>query len=82
MEKLSPTPKRQKTGRLMVSLQEALKHKDESAHTGREHVAAYVDYTHYVERLQMSVAGRAAHQGEAAHKKHATPKHKLSGAAT
>jgi len=54
---------------------EALKHKDESVQKGREYVAAYVEYTHYVERLQMDAQGHAAHHGEPAHKKQATEKH-------
>ena len=53
----------------------ALRHKDESVQKGREYVAAYVDYTHYVERLQMDGEGHAAHHGEAAPKKHAAPQH-------
>ena len=54
---------------------EALKHKDESVQKGREYVAAYVEYTHYVERLQMDAEGHAAHHGETAHKKQAVKKH-------
>ncbi len=54
---------------------EALKHKDESVQKGREYVAAYVEYTHYVERLQMDAQGHAAHHEEAVHKKHVPEKH-------
>lgn len=54
---------------------EALKHKDESVQKGREYVEAYVEYTHYVERLQMDAVGHATHHGETAHKKHAVQKH-------
>ncbi|ABL01289.1 DUF6448 family protein [Pelobacter propionicus] len=54
---------------------EALKHKDESVQKGREYVAAYIEYTHYVERLQMDAERHAAHNAEAAPKKHAPPKH-------
>lgn len=54
---------------------EAVKHKDESVQKGREYVAAYVEYTHYVERLQMDAQGHAGHHGEPADKKHATEKH-------
>lgn len=54
---------------------EALKHKDEGVQKGREYVAAYVEYTHYVERLQMDAQGHAAHHGETEHKKHASEKH-------
>lgn len=53
---------------------EAYKHKDESLQKGREFVAAYVEYTHYVERLQLDAEGHAAHHGE--QKKHAPEKHK------
>lgn len=53
----------------------ALKYKDESVQKGREYVAAYVEYTHYVERLEMDAQGHAAHHGESAHKKHAAEKH-------
>jgi hypothetical protein len=54
---------------------EALKHKDESVQKGREYVEAYVEYTHYVERLQKDAEGQAAHHGEAVHKKQADQKH-------
>jgi hypothetical protein len=55
---------------------EALKHKDESVQKGREFVAAYVEYTHYVERLQMLAGGTTGlHHGEEAHTKQAGPKH-------
>lgn len=43
---------------------EALKHKDESVQKGREYVAAYIEYTHYVERLHMDAQGHAMHHGE------------------
>lgn len=54
---------------------EALKHKDESVRKGREYVAAYVEYTHYVERLQMDAQGHAAHHEAPVHKKHVPEKH-------
>lgn len=54
---------------------ETYKHKDESVQKGREYVAAYVEYTHYVERLQQNAEGHAAPHGEAAHKGHANPQH-------
>lgn len=55
---------------------ETYKHKDESVQKGREYVEAYVEYTHFVERIQQDAEGHAAaHHGESAHKKHATPKH-------
>ena len=53
----------------------ALKHKDESVQLGREYVAAYVEYTHYVERLQMTAEKPPAHHGEHSSKKHAAPMH-------
>ncbi|QXE86334.1 hypothetical protein KP003_18560 [Geomonas nitrogeniifigens] len=39
----------------------AYQHKDESVAQGREFVEAYVDYTHYVERLHQDAAGHAGH---------------------
>lgn len=48
------------------------KHKDESVAKGREFVEAYVEYTHYVERLHQDVTGKNAHgdaRGEGEHKK-------------
>lgn len=42
---------------------EAKKHKDESVAAGRKYVAAYVEYTHYVERLHRDAEGHAAHHG-------------------
>ena len=53
---------------------EALKSKDESVAKGRAYVAAYVEYTHYLERVQMAAEGEGAHHGEADHKEHAAPK--------
>ena len=53
---------------------EALKHKDDSVQKGREFVAAYVEYTHYVERLHMLAEGTDTHLGEEAHKKQTGPK--------
>jgi hypothetical protein len=37
------------------------KHKDESVEKGREFVKAYVDYTHYVERIHLNATGKGAH---------------------
>lgn len=42
------------------------KHKDESVAQGREFVEAYVDYTHYVERLHQDATGTAPHGKHAA----------------
>lgn len=53
----------------------ALKHKDENVQKGREYVKAYVEYTHFVERLQMDAQGHAAHHDEPANKKHVIEKH-------
>ena len=39
----------------------AYKQKDESVAQGREFVEAYVEYTHYVERLHHDATGKAAH---------------------
>lgn len=39
----------------------AYKHKDESVAQGREFVEAYVDFTHYVEKLHMNAFGKGAH---------------------
>lgn len=39
----------------------AYRHKDESVAQGREFVEAYVEFTHYVERLHMDASGKAAH---------------------
>lgn len=52
----------------------AYRHKDESVAQGRAFVEAYVEFTHYVERLHLDAAGSPshgeAHAGEKAH--HAT----------
>ena len=56
------------------------KHKDESVAKGREFVEAYVEFTHYVERLHKDAAGKASH-GEDHHEdaKHTPAKHKPAG---
>lgn len=43
---------------------EAQRHADESVEKGREFVKAYVEFTHYVERLHIDAAAGAAHQHE------------------
>jgi len=48
---------------------ELSRHKDESIEAGRKYVAAYVDYTHYVERLQQAAWGHGTHQIEPKHTK-------------
>ncbi len=55
------------------------KHKDESVTQGREFVEAYVEYTHYVERLHLDAAGKSAHDEHAEGPKH-SPKNKSSDA--
>jgi len=45
---------------------EARKHKDASIEAGRRYVAAYVEFTHYVERLHQDAAGVAGEQGHGA----------------
>ena len=44
---------------------ERKKHADESVTAGREFVEAYVDFTHYLERLYNDAAGQAAADGKA-----------------
>ena len=39
------------------------KHKDESVAAGREFVKAYVEYTHYLERLHMDATAKGSHGG-------------------
>jgi len=43
------------------------RHKDESVAQGREFVEAYVEYTHYVERLHQDATGAGAHGEHAQH---------------
>ncbi|GAB4407384.1 MAG: DUF6448 family protein [Thermodesulfovibrionales bacterium] len=43
---------------------EAKKHKDESIEAGRRFVEAYVEFTHYVERLYMDAVSRDVHHEE------------------
>jgi hypothetical protein len=53
-----------------ASVQQASKHAQESVEAGREYVAAYVEYIHYVESLHQAVAGSPAdahHTEVAAH---------------
>lgn len=45
------------------------KHKDESVAQGREFVAAYVTYTHYVERLHQVATAKESHEKHDNHKK-------------
>lgn len=50
---------------------ETKKHADESVNAGRKFVEAYVEFTHYVERLHMNAIGPSGH--------HAAPKTEESG---
>ncbi len=45
-------------------VKETKKHADESVEAGREFVEAYVEFTHYVERLHLDATGQPAHHGE------------------
>jgi|PersoiStandDraft_1058852.scaffolds.fasta_scaffold32091_2 hypothetical protein len=45
---------------------ETKKHADESVAAGREFVEAYVEFTHYVERLHADASGSAGHHTEGA----------------
>jgi len=49
---------------------EKKKHAEESISFGREFVEAYVEFTHYVERLHLDAAGKTAHAGAPAVHKH------------
>ena len=49
---------------------ERKKHSEDSVPAGREFVEAYVEFTHYVERIHLDVAGQAAHGAESAVHKH------------
>jgi hypothetical protein len=51
------------------------KHKDESVEQGRDYVEAYIEYTHYVERLHLDAAGKGAHDEHAEGSKHPAGKH-------
>lgn len=42
--------------------QETKKHTDENVEAGREFVEAYVEFTHFVERLHSDATGKTAHQ--------------------
>ncbi len=44
--------------------QEASRHSDQSVEGGRQYVAAYVEYIHYVERLNQAAAEGASHVAE------------------
>jgi hypothetical protein len=44
--------------------QDAGRHSDQSVEGGRQYVAAYVEYIHYVERLNLAAAEGASHVAE------------------
>ncbi len=45
-----------------AEVQERRQHADHSVAAGREFVGAYVEFTHYVERLHVAATGTAAHE--------------------
>ena len=49
---------------------ERKKHAEDTVPAGREFVESYVEFTHYVERIHLDVAGQAAHGAEPAAHKH------------
>jgi len=48
--------------RRFAEVQESRQHADHSVAAGREFVRAYVEFTHYVERLHMAATSAAAHE--------------------
>ena len=54
---------------------ETYKHKDESVEQGREFVEAYVEYTHYVERIQLDATGKGMHEKHQEGAKHPANRH-------
>ena len=50
--------------RRFVETMENKKHADENVAAGREFVSAYVEFTHYVERLHADAVGQAGHSME------------------
>jgi len=54
------------------------KHKDESVAQGRDFVEAYVEYTHYVERLHRDAVGTGAHGEHDEHAGHAKKSHHVA----
>lgn len=58
---------------------EKKKHIDESVDAGREYVAAYVEFTHYVEGLYLKASEEGGHHhGEMKKQKHSEEKHEPS----
>jgi len=56
---------------------EARKHTAESVEKGRQYVAAYVEFTHYAERLLVSASSAASHAEPGGHPGHANPEEHL-----
>jgi hypothetical protein len=54
------------------------KHKDENVEQGREFVEAYIEYTHYVERIHLDEMGKASHDEHREGSKHPSAKHRTS----
>jgi len=52
-----------------VHTMETRKHADENIEAGREFVEAYVEFTHYVERLHLDAAGPSGHSANTKQKK-------------
>jgi hypothetical protein len=48
-----------------TAVRESKKHAEESIEAGRKYVAAYVDFTHYVEKLEQAAASSGHHQAHA-----------------
>ena len=63
-----------------LRVEETRQHADESVASGREYVAAYVEFIHYVEGLVEAVAGHGGHHGEDAQQPEATHRDEASGA--
>ncbi|PKN17431.1 MAG: hypothetical protein CVU71_16600 [Deltaproteobacteria bacterium HGW-Deltaproteobacteria-6] len=53
------------------------RHKDDSVEQGREFVAAYVEYTHYVERIYLDAAGKDPHDKHHKGAKNPAAKHDM-----
>ena len=58
-------------------VQEAGKHADDSVEAGRQYVAAYVEFIHYVENISQTVSGPASHSPHEARVSDAVPDREL-----
>lgn len=56
-----------------TQVQEARKHADDSVEAGRQYVAAYVEFIHYVENIHQILSGTASHSPHEAHVTDAVP---------